>query len=271
MYFFIIIWWVSSSIFSSYNRIILRNSKEVCLPLKLTLYECVLTCVVEYAISKRTKINLQPACGILTLINTALGNIMAVYSTVHFSQMLKFAEPIIILFVTSIFFKESVEKKKIMFSFIILLGSFIYSTETNINEYAILAVCSSALRSILLKRRMTTEDVSDVLFDTFLTSTILCLGFLIAYECTLTWNIQLSVIVFSFVIYNMVSNRILKVIDTSLHSVGKVGKRVVTILLSLILVKEYLSIKQSVGLFIMTVGMYLFIRIKKNTLPVTSK
>ena len=76
-----------------------------------------------------------------------------------------------------------------------------------------------------------------------------------------------NIVVFSFVMYNMISSRILKKIDTSLHSIGKVGKRVTTILLSLVLVKEYLTIQQGVGVTIMTFGMYLFVKVKKPTLP----
>lgn len=267
MYIYVFLWWVSSSVFSSSNRIILKNSKDVCLPLELTLYECLVTCVLEYFLSKRTKIYLHPVCGILTFLNTILGNIIAVYSTVHFSQMLKFAEPILILVITVVIFKETIEKEKFLYAFIILFGSFIYSVDTSVNAYAVLAVCSSAVRSILLKKRLVKEEVSDVLFDTFLTASILCLGLLIAYECTLVWHMHFNIVVFSFVMYNMISSRILKKIDTSLHSIGKVGKRVTTILLSLVLVKEYLTIQQGVGVTIMTFGMYLFVKVKKPTLP----
>ena len=267
MYVYVVLWWISSSIYSSYNRILLKNTKDVCLPLELSLYECLVMCVVEYILSKRAKIRLHPACGILTFFNTTLGNTIAVYSTVHFSQMLKFAEPILILIITSVMFKQSIEKEKLLYAFVILLGSFIYSLDTEFNVYSVMAVFSSSLRSILLKKRMATEEISNVLFDAFLTSSILCLVSLVAHECTLVWHMHFTTVVFSFLMYNMISNRILKLIDTSLHSIGKIGKRVMTILLSLVLVKEHLSVQQGIGITIMTVGMFLFVHMKRVKPP----
>jgi len=283
----IIVWWCSSAFYSSYNRILLKSDltkkTNICEALKVGFFECLLLALVEYVIEQLTKGNnkkyvfLKPICGIMTFVNTFLMNVLATSKTVHYSQMLKFSEPLLVLLFNVAFFKTKVTNRQWLYSAMIILGAIIYNmpktkhSNTVIANFTsitpVLLILNSSLRAILMKQRLAhrkESGLSNVLIDIFLTASVCHVIPLVYFKCDFTWSKQYNAVVFLFALYNFVSNRILKNIKVSLHAGGKVGKRVVSVILSIVLVKEYINLQQGIGLTIMIAGLYLFIKTKNK-------